>query len=273
VFISAVLFVFWKFTSGKLSGNREHTMNAQMRHVLSSQDGMTDLARKRFLIVEDDPDIAQLISLHLGDLNADISVVSDGLEGLNRAISEDWSAILLDLQLPSMDGLELCRAIRTTEPAVPLMMVTSRSTELDRVLGLEIGADDYLVKPFSVAELKARVKALLRRSSQTNAPKPQSNSLQYLDLTLDSSSRKAELGGESLDLTAKEFDLLWFFASHPGMVFKRGELLDKVWGYGHEGYEHTVNSHINRLRSKLEKDSSKPIYIKTIWGVGYRFGE
>lgn len=248
-------------------------MNVQMGQNLPSSEALQAASRKRFLIVEDDPDIAQLMAMHLGDLNADISVASDGLDGLNKATNESWNAILLDLQLPGMDGLDLCRAIRANEPAVPLMMVTSRSTELDRVLGLEIGADDYLVKPFSVAELKARVKALLRRSSQFNESKPQHSTLQYMDLALDSTSRKAMLADETIELTAKEFDLLWFFASQPGTVFKRGELLDKIWGYGHEGYEHTVNSHINRLRSKLEKDSSNPVYIKTVWGVGYRFGE
>lgn len=229
--------------------------------------------KKRFLIVEDDPDIAELMVLHLGDLNADISVVSGGIEGLQEARSGEWDAIVLDLQLPGLDGLDLCRAIRSTEPFVPVMMVTSRSTELDRVLGLEIGADDYLVKPFSVAELKARMKALLRRSKQQELPKSKLNKLNYWQLSLEADSRKVTLDGQIISLTAKEFDLLWFFVSQPGKVFKRGELLDKVWGYGHEGYEHTVNSHINRLRSKLAKDASAPEYIKTVWGVGYRFGE
>ena len=248
-------------------------MNSQASLSTTSIEGVHLAARKRFLIVEDDPDIAQLMSMHLSDLNVDIAVVGDGLEGLAKARSESWSAILLDLQLPGMDGLDLCREIRANEPAVPLMMVTSRSTELDRVLGLEIGADDYLVKPFSVAELKARVKALLRRASQTATKPPQEKLIHYRDLSLDASSRKALLAGNALELTAKEFDLLWFFASQPGTVFKRGELLDKVWGYGHEGYEHTVNSHINRLRAKLERDTAKPEYIMTVWGVGYRFGE
>ena len=253
--------------------DKEQGMNLPLNNYSQAADRALVSVKRRFLIVEDDPDIANLMSLHLSDLNAEISIVSDGIAGQHKASSEEWSAILLDLQLPGMDGLDLCRAIRSTEPTVPLMMVTSRSTELDRVLGLEIGADDYLVKPFSVAELKARVKALLRRSAQRDFPLGGGHKLKYLNLSLDSASRKAELSGKSLDLTAKEFDLLWFFASQPGMVFKRGELLDKVWGYGHEGYEHTVNSHINRLRSKLESDSANPVFIKTVWGVGYRFGE
>lgn len=248
-------------------------MNTQLSHNMPAYEGAAIVAKKRFLIVEDDPDIAQLMSMHLRDLNAEVCIVGDGLEGLRQANAEVWNAIIIDLQLPGMDGLDICRAIRQEEPSVPLMMVTSRSTELDRVLGLEMGADDYLVKPFSVAELKARVKALLRRSSYASAaPKPL-NTLQYRHLSLDAASRKVELAGEKVELTAKEFDLLWFFASQPGLVFKRGELLDKVWGYGHEGYEHTVNSHINRLRTKLERDTANPDYIQTVWGVGYRFGE
>ena len=229
--------------------------------------------KKRFLVVEDEPDIASLLSLHLRDLNADVVTVGDGLDGLEHALNEQWDAILLDLQLPRMDGLELCREIRAQAGTVPVMMLTSRSTELDRVLGLEIGADDYMVKPFSIPELKARVKALLRRAaiSQEPAEKTQKQ-ITSNGLALDQEKRSAILEGELLDLTPKEFELLWFFASQPGVVFKRADLLDKVWGYGHEGYEHTVNSHINRLRSKLEKDPAKPKYIETVWGVGYRFG-
>jgi DNA-binding response OmpR family regulator len=253
--------------------DKEQSMNVQADLAVQSLEAISTIRRKHFLIVEDDPDIASLMALHLADLNAEISVVGDGLEGLQRARTGDWDAILLDLQLPGLDGLDLCRAIRSTEPFVPLMMVTSRGTELDRVLGLEIGADDYLVKPFSVAELKARVKALLRRSAQRDVPKAQLSQLDYGQLCLHADSRKVSLAGQPIDLTAKEFDLLWFFASQPGKVFKRSELLDKVWGYGHEGYEHTVNSHINRLRSKLAQNSSSPEFIKTVWGVGYRFGE
>jgi len=231
---------------------------------------------KHFLVVEDDPDISGLIALHLKDFGAKITVANDGQTGLDQALTQSWDMIMLDLQLPRVDGLDICRAIRAQSDYVPIMMVTSRSTELDRVLGLEIGADDYLVKPFSIAELKARIKALLRR---VNPPTPRgtaspshSDTLSYLDLRIDSSSRKVKLRESPIDLTAREFDLLWFFASHPGVVFRRSELLDKVWGYGHEGYEHTVNSHINRLRSKLEINASSPSYIHTIWGVGYRFG-
>ena len=230
--------------------------------------------RHRFLVVEDELDIAELVALHLGDLNADVATVQDGAEGLDKALNERWDAILLDLRLPNIDGLDICRALRSRSSYVPIMMLTSRSTELDRVLGLEIGADDYLVKPFSIAELKARVKALVRRSQQAaNNPTLETEQIRFETLFLDKSRRRVQLQGYTLDLTAKEFDLLWHFASQPGKVYKRSELLDQVWGYGHDGYEHTVNSHINRLRSKLEKDPSDPYFIETIWGVGYRFRE
>lgn len=230
--------------------------------------------RRRFLIVEDEQDIADLIALHLSDLNAEVDTVQDGAEGLNRALNERWDAVLLDLRLPNMDGLDICRTLRAQASYVPIMMLTSRSTELDRVLGLEIGADDYMVKPFSVAELKARVKALVRRSQQSNRHLANdAEQIQSDNLFLDKTRRMARLADKTIDLTAKEFDLLWHFARHPGKVFKRSELLDQVWGYGHDGYQHTVNSHINRLRSKLEKDPGNPYFIETIWGVGYRFRE
>ncbi len=230
--------------------------------------------KQRFLVVEDEPDIADLVALHLSDLNADVTTEQDGAKGLTKAMDEHWDAVLLDLRLPTMDGLDICRQLRAKSSYVPIMMLTSRSTELDRVLGLEIGADDYMVKPFSVAELKARVKALVRRNRQNEMQETaEPEQLRCGDLQLDRMRRKALLRGKCLELTAREFDLLWFFAKRPGQVFKRSELLDQVWGYGHDGYEHTVNSHINRLRSKIEADPGNPVYIETVWGVGYRFSD
>ena len=255
-----------KLNGGRLTNPKELSVSLQPVSLATS--------RKRFLVIEDEPDIANLLALHLGDLDADVVIEHDGQQGLNQALTGQWDAILLDLRLPNLDGLDICRTIRAQASFVPIMMLTSRDTELDRVLGLEIGADDYMVKPFSVAELKARVKALIRRARQQNSPvTTNSEQLVAQDLILNHAKRSVVLEKKSIELTAKEFDLLWFFASSPGTVFKRGELLDKVWGYGHEGYEHTVNSHINRLRSKLEKDPGNPRYIQTIWGVGYRFLE
>jgi DNA-binding response OmpR family regulator len=232
---------------------------------------------RRILLVEDEQDIADLIVLHLGDLCDEVVVARDGHEGMRQATMQDWSLIILDLRLPGPDGLEICRAVRRERSYQPILMLTSKSAELDRVLGLETGADDYLTKPFSVLELAARVRAILRRVENLKkavAPdESQGNSIQAGAIRIDPSRRHVTLSGESVELTAREFDLLEYFARHPGRVFRRAELLDRVWGYGHEGYEHTVNSHINRLRAKIEGDPSRPEVIVTVWGVGYKFAE
>ena len=232
---------------------------------------------RRILLVEDEQDIADLVVLHLDDLCDEIVVANDGHEGIRQALSQDWSLIILDLRLPGPDGLEICRAVRRERSYQPIMMLTSKSAELDRVLGLETGADDYLTKPFSVLELAARVRAILRRVENLRDPAAQiaadHDAIQVGAINIDPTRRLVTLGGKTVELTAREFDLLEYFARHPGRVFRRAELLDHVWGYGHEGYEHTVNSHINRLRSKIEEDPSRPEVIVTVWGVGYKFSE
>ena len=232
---------------------------------------------RRILLVEDEQDIADLIVLHLGDLCDEVVVARDGHEGMRQAMMQDWSLIILDLRLPGPDGLEICRAVRREHSYQPILMLTSKSAELDRVLGLETGADDYLTKPFSVLELAARVRAILRRVENLKkavAPEEtREDSIEAGAIRIDPSRRHVTLSGESVELTAREFDLLEHFARHPGRVFRRAELLDRVWGYGHEGYEHTVNSHINRLRSKIEGDPSRPEVIVTVWGVGYKFSD
>lgn len=227
--------------------------------------------RKRILVIEDEHDIAELIRLHLEDLDFAVGMARDGHEGLRRASIGAWDLIILDLRLPGIDGLEICRRLRQDSATVPILMLTSKSSELDRVVGLEVGADDYVTKPFSVLELMARVRAMLRRSEVTEralAGTPERVDLGFL--TIDPASRTATVRSEPVDLTAREFDLLLYFVSHPGRVFSRAELLDGVWGYGHEGYEHTVNSHINRLRAKIEDDPARPGIIVTVWGVGYK---
>jgi DNA-binding response OmpR family regulator len=207
--------------------------------------------RKRILVIEDERDIAELIRLHLDDLGYSVTITGDGNTGLRRASASSWDLVILDLRLPGIDGLEICRRLRQNSSSVPVLMLTSKSSELDRVVGLEIGADDYVTKPFSVLELIARVKAILRRAELSRQSMAQGR-------------------GEPIDLTAREFDLLHHFAANPGRVFRRLELLDSVWGYGHDGYEHTVNSHINRLRAKIETDPAHPELIVTVWGVGYK---
>lgn len=233
------------------------------------------MGSRRILLVEDEEDIADLVALHLRDVCDDLVVASDGFEGLRLATSDNWALIILDLRLPGPDGLEICRAVRRDRTYQPILMLTSKSSELDRVLGLETGADDYLTKPFSVLELVARVRAIFRRVESMQRSQPaESSELQAVtigDLCIYPDRREVQLGGRSIELTAREFDLLDFFARHPGRVFRRADLLDNVWGYGHEGYEHTVNSHINRLRAKIEDNPSQPTMIVTVWGVGYKF--
>lgn len=226
---------------------------------------------QRILIIEDERDIADLIRLHLRDLNYAVTIARDGNAGLRHANAADWDLIILDLRLPGIDGLEICRRIRQESQYVPILMLTSKSSELDRVVGLEVGADDYVTKPFSVLELKARVKAILRRAQlPENAAYKSPPTIAVGGLIIDPATRHVSIRGEAVELTAKEFDLLLHFASNPGRVFRRTELLDCVWGYGHAGYEHTVNSHINRLRAKIENDPARPDFIVTVWGVGYK---
>jgi len=234
---------------------------------------MSKTPMKQFLVVEDNYDIANLVSMHLKDLGAEVQLASDGNVGLSMAQKKSFDLIILDLMLPGIDGLEICRRLRGTDNNTPILMLTAKSAELDRIVGLEMGADDYLPKPFSVRELVARAKAILRRAETHNAPSASVENLHAGELFLDQTKRHVAIAEKSIELTAREFDLLWHFATHPGQVFTRSQLLDSVWGYGHEGYEHTVNSHINRLRSKIETTPSSPTYILTVWGVGYKFSD
>jgi DNA-binding response OmpR family regulator len=233
----------------------------------------TDAPEPRLLVVEDERDIAELVAMHLAELPAQVTQVHDGAAGLRLATEQHWDAIVLDLRLPGLGGLDVCRELRAAGKRTPILMLTARGSELDRVLGLELGADDYLTKPFSVLELRARIKALLRRSipaaAVTDSAAP--TRIDISGLSIDREQRRVRLDGELLTLTAREFDLLWHFVQHPGRVFTRSELLADVWGYGHDGYDHTVNSHINRLRSKLGDEREQARFIHTVWGVGYRF--
>jgi len=227
---------------------------------------------RRVLVVEDDRDIAELVKLHLRDLPCEVTLAFDGIVGLAEAEAREFDLIVLDLKLPGIDGLEVCRRLRGHRNYTPILMLTSKSTELDRVLGLEMGADDYLTKPFSVLELTARVKALFRRmdalASSANDAAPV---IRCDGLEVDIERHAVSLRGAPVELTAREFELLAHFARHPGRVYTRDQLLDQVWGYHHSGYEHTVNSHINRLRAKIERDPQNPEFILTVWGVGYKF--
>jgi two-component system OmpR family response regulator len=226
------------------------------------------------LIIEDNPAIAELVSMQVSDLGMTPVLANRGDDGLARFRQGGIDLVVLDLMLPGLDGLAVCREIRTASDYVPVLMLTAKSTELDRVLGLEMGADDYLTKPFSVAELGARIKALFRRVDALSAratAASENREIAVDGLRIDPLRRRVFVNNKEVELTAREFDLLWHFASHRGRVFSRAQLLDAVWGYNHQGYEHTVNTHINRLRNKIETDPAEPRYVQTVWGVGYRF--
>ncbi|MGC4398139.1 response regulator transcription factor [Hydrogenophaga sp. T2] len=230
-------------------------------------------AAKRILIVEDDVHIADLLRMHLGDEGFAVEHAADGDAGVALLERGHWDALVLDLMLPGVDGLEICRRARAMARYTPIIITSARSSEVHRILGLELGADDYLAKPFSVLELVARVRALLRRTDAlARNAKLEAGTLEIDGLRIDPLARELHLEGRPVDLTPREFDLLHFFARHPGKVFSRIELLNQVWGYRHEGYEHTVNTHINRLRLKIETDPARPARILTVWGRGYKFG-
>jgi DNA-binding response OmpR family regulator len=228
---------------------------------------------KKVLVIEDDKSIADLLEIHLKDLNCEVTTILDGEEGLKSAKSNPFDLIVLDLMLPKVNGLEICKEVRKKDIYTPILMLTSKSEEMDKVLGLEVGADDYLTKPFSIREFIARAKAILRRVEAIQKEIGSDSDISVSDLSIEASKRKVTLKGDRIELTPKEFDLLHLLASHPGKTYTREQLLNILWGYQYNGYEHTVNSHINRLRSKIEPDISKPKYILTSWGVGYRFNE
>ncbi len=229
----------------------------------------------KVLLIEDDPHIGELVGIHLKDLNCEVEVATDGRVGYEKASAGNYSLIILDIMLPGMDGLEVCRQLRADKVNTHILMLTAKSEEIDKVLGLETGADDYLTKPFSIREFIARVKAILRRIQTLNGDSKNETEeqLNIENLAIDLVKRKVVLNDTKLDLTPKEFDLLVLLAGKPGRVYSRNDLLDKVWGYNFNGYEHTVNSHINRLRAKIEPDINNPKYILTSWGVGYKFND
>ncbi|WP_246028865.1 response regulator transcription factor [Litorilituus sediminis] len=281
--------------------------------------------KDKILVVEDEKDIADLIHVHLSELAVQVDVCGNGEQALQLALANDYQLVMLDIMLPGLSGLDICRQLRTAKPMQAILMLTSRTSEMDRVLGLELGADDYMTKPFSVRELQARVRAQLRRLhciEQSNHVRVQSEtlpantaSLNGLNgvnaanaangvnrgngvngsngikpanaingatdrinhnatcigqLMIDHVYHQVRYKDDTIDLTSTEFELLSYLSSHPDQVFSRSQLLDSVWGYHHSGYEHTVNSHINRLRSKLEENTAKPQIIQTVWGVGYK---
>ncbi|NJB69807.1 DNA-binding response OmpR family regulator [Saonia flava] len=227
---------------------------------------------KQILIIEDDQEIIKLLEIHLTGHIYTTSVATDGETGLNMALEKEYDLIILDLTLPIMDGVEVCKQLRTKKNT-PVIMLTAKSEEIDRVLGLEIGADDYITKPFSIRELLARIKAVMRRTGKQQIDEGNSSALTFENLLIDVEKRKVLVNNKKIELSPKEFELLVLMASNPGRNYSRTELLNMIWGYNFEGYEHTVNSHINRLRAKIESDMANPNYVLTTWGVGYKFNE
>ncbi len=236
---------------------------------------MPPSAPASILVAEDQTDIRDLLVMHLQSAGYSVAAVGDGPAALASQSETASDLLILDLMMPGLDGLEVCKALRARGRSTPILMLTAKSTELDRVLGLELGADDYLTKPFSLAELLARVKALLRRADLLRAAHAGAHdqAIRNGDLEILPAKRQVRRGAEALDFTALEFDLLLHFATHPGHVFSRSQLLNAVWGYSHDGYEHTVTTHINRLRSKLEADPMRPELILTVRGAGYKMRE
>ncbi|MEO5782447.1 MAG: response regulator transcription factor [Ginsengibacter sp.] len=226
------------------------------------------------LLVEDDPEITKLLKLHFDSQAYHITSCLSGEEAIKKIEENKFDLVILDITLPGINGMELCKIFRKNDASIPLMMLTSHSEETDKVLALELGADDYVTKPFGILELMARAKALLRRGNKNPAiENNETEVITFKDLLIDSGKRRASLKGERLDLTPKEFDLLLLLSRNPGKTFSRNELLEIIWGVAFEGYEHTITSHINRLRIKIEPNLQRPQYILTSWGTGYRFSE
>lgn len=227
------------------------------------------------LIVEDDPDIYNLIRIHLKDLECINKVATNGRIGFDLAMENEYDLIILDIMLPELNGISVCQKLRALDNFTPVLMLTAKSEEIDKVLGLESGADDYITKPFGIREFIARVKSILRRQDQNKQILDTSNQekFSYEGLEIDEEKRKVSIDDQRIELTPKEFDLLVLLARNPGRSYDRDQLLRLIWGYEFNGYEHTVNSHINRLRAKIESDLSNPRFILTTWGVGYRFND
>lgn len=225
--------------------------------------------------MEDNADLARLVSMQLSSIDLTSDVADNGRAALKLHEAGQYNLLVLDLMLPEVDGLEVCRQVRARDAHIPILMLTARAEETDRVLGLEIGADDYLTKPFGLAELSARVRALLRRANLAYAgsPEPQTEQLRHGNLSMDLKRRELHLDNQAIELTALEFELMQHFLRHPGEVFTRIELLNQVWGHQGGVYQHTVNSHINRLRAKIECDPGQPEKILTVWGVGYKLAD
>jgi len=233
------------------------------------------MQNSRILVVEDDAELCELVAGRLRETGYEVDTAATGVEALRRVEAHVPDLVILDIMLPELDGLEVCRRLRADHPLLYIIMLTARTGEIDRVVGLEVGADDYVSKPFSLQELVARVRSALRRlrltREQATQPDAAETVLAYDDLSIDPMRREVRREGALLHLTVREFDLLVFLARHPDRPFTRMQLLDKVWDIQYEGYDRTIDSHVQRLRAKIEDDPGNPRFIRTVWGVGYKF--
>lgn len=227
------------------------------------------------LVVEDDENISTMINEHFSRAGYSVKTAEDGLAGVQAALNDHPDVVVLDLMLPKMDGLAVCREIREKAPFIPILMLTAKDDVVDKVLGLEMGADDYITKPFSLRELEARIKSVLRRSRSAIATDGAGDEAPIVrgKLRIEPAKREVTVGDRQVELTPKEFDLLRLFASNPGRVFPRKYLLEKIWDYSYEGYDRTIDSHINRLRAKIEENPENPQMVLTVWGIGYKFSD
>jgi DNA-binding response OmpR family regulator len=227
------------------------------------------------LVIEDDENISTAISEYFSRVGYSVKTADDGLAGVQAAIDNRPDAIVLDLMLPKMDGLAVCREVREKAPYIPILMLTAKDDVVDKVLGLEMGADDYITKPFSLRELEARIKSVLRRARNAGRTEGDESEAPIVRgrLRIDPAKREVTVGDREIELTPKEFELLRLFASNPGRVFPRKYLLEKIWDYSYEGYDRTIDSHINRLRAKIEENPENPTLVLTVWGIGYKFND
>ncbi len=225
------------------------------------------------LIIEDDDNISTAIEEYFSRAGYTVNTAPDGLAGIDAAVKNRPDVVVLDLMLPKMDGLAVCKELRQKNPQMPILMLTAKDDVVDKVLGLEMGADDYITKPFSLREVEARIKSVLRRAraSMATADGKDETPIVRGNLRVDPVRREVTIANRQVELTPKEFDLLRLFAGNPGRVFPRKYLLEKIWDYSYEGYDRTIDSHINRLRAKIEENPDNPQLVLTVWGIGYKF--
>jgi DNA-binding response OmpR family regulator len=252
------------------AADRQIKANQESHSVLDSGEQRISL-----LVVEDDENISTAISEYFSRAGYNVKTVGDGLAGVKAALDDRPDAVVLDLMLPKMDGLAVCKELREKVNYLPILMLTAKDDVVDKVLGLEMGADDYITKPFSLRELEARIKSVLRRTRVVAGLDGAPNEAPLIrgKLRIDGPRREVTIGDRQVELTPKEFDLLSLFASNPGRVFPRKYLLEKIWDYSYEGYDRTIDSHINRLRAKIEDNPENPQMVLTVWGIGYKFSD